>query len=290
MPRDTSAGPAGAARVRLLQQWARLDGSHPDFDPIEHEHVVRLYWHRTTLEASLPVGGDWDVELDVSFDVKDVRARYETPDGGSYDSPTGDLHHRTERLEGIADLRLLANWRPRGVFFDGDFAHVGVGVSLPTGRIEVNPYRLGDAGLKHQHIQFGTGTVDPILRLDYVLDGPLGFAASVGVAAPLAENRHDYRGAALTDLAVGPRARIGEMLSVTLAYAAQYQMRATWDGENDPNSGYFLQAVSLSGSIRVSETFTLSSTALRTISIDSRGSGDTFEMDCMVGLALEGRW
>jgi hypothetical protein len=37
---------------------------------------------------------------------------------------------------------------------------------LPLGRTEEDPFRLGDMGLPHQHIQFGNGTFDPLLALD----------------------------------------------------------------------------------------------------------------------------
>ncbi len=42
------------------------------------------------------------------------------------------------------------------------------GVSMPTGKMQPNPYVLGDEGRPHEHIQFGTGTFDPVLSADIV--------------------------------------------------------------------------------------------------------------------------
>jgi hypothetical protein len=39
------------------------------------------------------------------------------------------------------------------------------GVTVPLGRTEPNPFTLGDLGLPHEHIQFGTGTWDPVVGL-----------------------------------------------------------------------------------------------------------------------------
>lgn len=276
-------------QATLRVQHARLEGSHPDADPLPNEHQVRLRWTRVELDLAYALGGGWDVELDLPYDVKVVDARYELPDGTSFDNPNGDLHHRDERLEGMSDLKLLLNWRPGGVFTADDRLHAGLGLSLPVGRTESDPYELGDQGLKHQHIQFGTGTFDPLLRLDYYRPAaPLGLLVSLNLQAPLYENRHDYRGATQADLALGPRIRIFDALVLGASYVASYQTRAYWDGEPDENSGYFLQGVGVNAALRVAPGVTLVPTLLRVVSIDTRGSGsDTFEMDWLIGLSLD---
>ena len=89
-----------------------------------------------------------------------TRIRFEDADRRPLVLPQGDIHHRNETLAGIADPWLVLH-AARGV---GEWTVAGrAGVSLPLGRTEPNPFALGRQGLPHQHVQFGTGTVDPIL-------------------------------------------------------------------------------------------------------------------------------
>ena len=252
-----------------------------------NEHFIELDWERTELTAAYAFTPDWNVELNIFYDIKEMKARYTLPDSTPYSNPLGNIHHRTERLDGVADLRLLLNHWWRGILFDGDTLHAGAGITLPTGRIEENPYELATAGLKHQHIQFGNGTIDPLLRADYSLTGdPFGFGLSLGLHAPLYENRNGYRGPTLLQFSAGPRVDFRGDLSISLRYTTLYQTRGTWDGDIDPNSGYFLQGLSVSAPIRLSQTLTLTPTFMRIFSIDTRGTGDTFEMDTMIALTL----
>ena len=171
-----------------------LEGNHAAVDPVPNRHFVELHWFRTELDLAYGVAKDWDVELDLPFDVKDVEARYELPDGTPFDNPEGDLHHRDERLEGISDLKLFANYRPGGVLLKDDRLHVGLGVSLPVGKVESDPWELGAQGSKHQHIQFGTGTWDPLLGLSVARTvGGTTLLASGLVRLVVGENEHGYR-------------------------------------------------------------------------------------------------
>ncbi|HYF00863.1 MAG TPA: hypothetical protein VEJ18_18220 [Planctomycetota bacterium] len=253
-----------------------------------NRHFVELDWFRVQLDVARSIGPGWDVELDIPYDVKDVDARYERLDGTPFDNPEGDLHHRDERLEGVADLKLFVNRRRGGVLRDGDLLHVGFGVSLPTGRIESDPWERGDLGLRHQHIQFGTGTFDPLLRADYyILPDPVGAMLSLNIQTSIYENRHDYRGPMQADVALGPRVRVVDPVVLGAGYVASYQSRAYWDREPDENSGYFLQGVGFSAAIRVAPGATLIPSALRVFSIDPRGGGDSLEMEWLFGLSVD---
>ena len=250
-------------------------------------HFIELDWERTELTSTYSFAPDWTVELNLFYDIKDMDAHYTLPDGTPYTNPLGNIHHRDETLRGMADLRLLLNHWWRGILFEGDTLHVGAGFTLPTGEIEKNPYDLATAGLKHQHIQFGNGTIDPLLRADYSLVGdPLGFGLSLGLHAPLYENRNDYKGPTLLQFSAGPRLDFNGDVSINFRYTSLYQTRGTWDGDIDPNSGYFLQGISLSTPIRLSPVLTLIPTLMRIYSIDTRGNSDTFEMDTMIAVTL----
>src|SRR5262249_18710400 len=74
------------------------------------------------------------------------------------------IHHRNEDLVGLGDIHLFLHHSTRltGGLLLGD----RIGVSIPTGKVQPNPFTLGDLGLPHEHIQFGTGTVDPLVAID----------------------------------------------------------------------------------------------------------------------------
>jgi hypothetical protein len=274
--------------ARIGVQWARLDGSHPDPSPVPNEHIVSLDWVRVLMAIGVPLGGPWDAGVELPYDIKRVRVRYELPDGTPFDNPLGDLHHRDETLEGVGDLTLLLNLRGRDLLLAGDFGHAGLGFTLPTGRTEEDPYALAALGFRHQHIQFGTGTVDPVLRLDYAWQsGAFGADVSFSLRLPFYENAETYEGASQADLALGPRVAILPWLSASLHYTVGYQTRAFWDGVKDPNTGYAMHSLALTLPIRLSPQVAIMPTVVRVLSIDTRGSGDTFEMDWSVTVSVD---
>lgn len=74
---------------------------------------------------------------------------------------------------------------------------VHLGATLPVGSIVENPFRLGRKGQSHQHIQFGTGTVDPFSEVEVQSQlGRFTIAAWMLSRVPL-KNRHRYQGSPL---------------------------------------------------------------------------------------------
>jgi hypothetical protein len=94
----------------------------------------------------------------VGFQLEDAVTRLPiTPPYGP------DLHHRTETLVGLTDPWLSA----RAAKVLGPWAFVfRAGVTLPVGATVPNPFALGREGVAHEHIQFGTGTVDPLAGVE----------------------------------------------------------------------------------------------------------------------------
>ncbi|MDX2009928.1 MAG: hypothetical protein SFW67_07060 [Myxococcaceae bacterium] len=103
------------------------------------------------------------LEAQLPFRVNATTATFRRLDGTAFVPDVPDIHHRTETLLGLGDAWLhgilrtrLARW-----FFAGR-----LGATLPLGRTEENPFALGRAGLSHQHVQFGSGTVNPLAGAD----------------------------------------------------------------------------------------------------------------------------
>jgi hypothetical protein len=151
--------------------------------------------------------------------------------------PEGDIHHRDETLVGPGDPWITAiAGRKIGPWS----AAIRGGVTVPLGRTEENPFALGRAGLPHQHIQFGTGTWDPLAGAGAGRRfGAVTATASVIARLPVSQNDHGYRTgrrvvwAATADRRIaGPwRAQAG------LDYARE--TAETWDGivEEEGNLG-----------------------------------------------------
>ncbi len=215
---------------------------------------MELDWFRTQLDISRSIAPGWDVELQLPFDIKKQSVRYLTPEGEEFDNPEGDLHHRDETLEGLGDIKLLFHHRPTDLLFENDSLHLGLGFSAPAGKIQDDPYELGDLGLKHQHIQFGTGTVDPVFRIDYAINpGEWNLGLSFGGQVPLYENRKHFKSPTLLDLSFGVNRNLVEWLGVGVRYVLMYQSRGYWDGKLDHNTGFILQGISVSTPLRISD-------------------------------------
>jgi hypothetical protein len=184
-----------------------------------HRHAVELEFVRFELVTTYAFTEGWDARLRVPYDVKERTARVVLVDPAAPDEIAAmqrnlDAHHPTETLEGLGDLTLLAARKRRDLLRHGDVLTTTFGTSIPIGRTEEDPYVLGDAGLPHEHIQFGTGTFDPLLEVHYF--APVGRITSLSANAlgkfPLYENDKGYRGpvevSSGMSLAVAPTDRL----------------------------------------------------------------------------------
>lgn len=103
------------------------------------------------------------------------------------------IHHRKESVVGLGDLRLVG---VVPVLTDPEALAITLrlGLSLPTGHVEPDPFALGRAGESHQHIFFGSGTVDPVLGVE--LAHQIGSVLLTGggqAQLPMYAGEHDYR-------------------------------------------------------------------------------------------------
>ena len=148
-----------------------------------------------------------------------------------------NIHHRNETIVGFGDPQLLLH---SGFKLFGLAIGARAGVSIPLGVVHEDPYKLGDEGLPHQHIQFGTGTWDPVLSLDASAGiGSFSLAGFIGLQAPLYEGPRGYR--------AGARSQGGLVLSrpfdgvtVRLSTELLHEQPERWGGRvpsDDGNQG-----------------------------------------------------
>jgi thiol-disulfide isomerase/thioredoxin len=133
--------------------------------------------------AEFGVKSDFAVQASVPLRLIGTWTRYTDVFTGEPLEGYTEIHHRNGFVGGLGDIRVATHFGWRGLGFNGG---ITMGMSLPTGRVHENPYRLGDQGLPHQHIQLGTGTVDPIASLDIGRTfGPLSLALFINGQFPL---------------------------------------------------------------------------------------------------------
>jgi hypothetical protein len=162
------------------------------------------------------------------YDVKAQRVRYATLEGAPYTPPYGDIHHRSETLTGISDSSAGIEWSPspRWMF--------GAGTTIPAGRTVANPIVLGREGKTHEHIQFGSGTFQPILSVQWM---PPRFSARAEATLSLYENDHGFRAPTTIAWSAGPTFRAGRV-GIDPRLTGQFQTIGRWKGEVDEGTGF----------------------------------------------------
>lgn len=312
MPRSGTAelAPgATAAGLRLGLDALRgfdFDGGHPS----THGHApdgsavtVPLFHHRVSLDVTrieATVGWAFDafteVTLRAPYDVKQQRAglRFSEPmTQAEMDAAwaASRLHHRTTTYKGLADFELLAGHRHGGLLREGDALQLRLGLTLPTGRTERDPYERGAAGVFHRHIQFGTGTVDPLTELAY--DAPvwrgLRLGAFARLRASLYQNPKTYRGPVEFSASATAAWPIADWLTPHVSYDFLHQGIAHWDGHRDINTGLQVHSATLGVAVDVGAGWRLGADVRLLLGQRTLiGNGEAFEQGPTVLLSL--RW
>lgn len=156
-----------------------------------------FYWHvqdldlsEATVSAAVGIKRGLAVEAIVPFRRVVARIRFLDHERAPLLRPQGDIHHRNETLTGFADPWLMLH--AGKVAGRWTIAARG-GVTVPLGRTEPNPFTLADLGLPHEHIQFGTGTWDPVVGLAAGRRWGQTTLTLTGLARlVLAQNEHGY--------------------------------------------------------------------------------------------------
>jgi len=239
-PGDMRAGLSlGAAGINVSHEAGCADLASCDEVPVQplymHDQEIIPLEVRAIGELGLTAAFGMELQLPVRLVRTSVAYAY--PDGRPYHPLDPDVHHRDETLLGLGDPWLLGRWA-------GDFGGLAVsaraGVSVPVGRTESNPFTLGDRGIRHQHIQFGSGTFDPILALDISI--PLGRWLMSGYGqgqAALYENGHGYRAGLRASLGAQAGRKVWRSLTGAAGLEGLYEGPERWDGRilQDGNLG-----------------------------------------------------
>ena len=249
-----------------MMRWFDAQGEHletkgisPDGKVIEvplHRHHVKLNTFRIDVGLKYHLTPQWVLEANVPYETKAQESTLEEIDSITSTEweaigRNRDNHHRNETYIGFTDADLFLGYRTRGLLRENDFLMGRVGTTMPLGKTEEDPWKLGDAGLEHLHIQFGTGTFNPIADLYYSLPVYKGLQvnASVRGKLPFYENSKTYRSSREITYTAGLSYRVNDWLAFQTGYLGSYQSYAYWAGKRDINSGLRFSMASFAVSV-----------------------------------------
>ncbi|MBX3158019.1 MAG: thioredoxin family protein [Deltaproteobacteria bacterium] len=219
---------------------------HDDHDdvegrgPIDIVHDQQLLVGEVRAFAAVGLTRRFSASLMVPVRVVDTSIRYLDRAGAEVMLARPDLHHRNEVVSGIADPMLLGSasltagaWR----------VTARAGITIPIGRTEENPFALGDLGLRHQHIQLGTGTVNPVVAAEAARAwGMWRFGTYALSQQVVYDNAKGYRAGDRYAAGVALQRRLGAAWSVRGGIDALGESPERWGGAvptDDGNRGRF---------------------------------------------------
>ncbi|HRJ30995.1 MAG TPA: hypothetical protein PLV21_03475 [Cyclobacteriaceae bacterium] len=236
-------------------------GLSPEGSAIEvplHNHIVSLDFYRFETSLEYTFATNWTIWARIPYDIKAQTATVDFVEPVSdYERESvirnRDIHHRNETYTGLSDLRFLIAHRFNGFLGASGRLDVAVGSSLPIGKTEDDPLAAKAEGVKHLHIQFGTGTFDPLFELHYAtnITDRWSLALFTMNKFPFYRNNQDYLGPVETTSGLSGAYAFSNWFSLRGTLANFSQSQAEWKGVKDPNSGL----ISFNGT--VSSTFRL---------------------------------
>ena len=257
-----------------------------------HRHHVALSTYRIDVGLQYLLSDQWTLQANIPYAVKNQEASIEWLDPVSSEDEKAilrsrDIHHRDETYTGLSDSDLFLGYKIRGLFRTGDVLFNRLGTTIPTGKTEENPWILGDAGIEHLHIQFGTGTFNPIANLQYSL--PLYRGGTITASArgvfPFYKNSKTYQGPIELSYTAGFTYRLFNWLSFSGNYLGFYQSSASWAGERDINTGMRYSMAALGMSLATLEGISVSANVMFPLTQETLyDEGDAIEFGNLVSL------
>lgn len=206
-----------------------------DEPPHLHDQVLYVSELRAALEYGLDEA--WSIEAQLPVKLTHTTIEYRRLDGALFTPDYPNIHHRNETLFGIGDPWLTAR---RAFELAGFTFSLRAGLSIPLGDTVKDPFELGERGLEHQHIQFGTGTFDPLLGFDLSRAlGPVSLGLYGRAQLVLYENGYGFRAGDRFALGISGSMSIYGPLGASIGADAINEQPERWNGEvhQDGNLG-----------------------------------------------------
>jgi hypothetical protein len=196
--------------------------------PTPYNHHVALFMTEVGLDAAYGIAPWLAAELRFTLRVVDTTPTYSERDGTPKQVPN-DIHHHNETILGPSDPWLVLRF---GGAAGKLTTAARVGVSLPLGGTQPDPYKLGAEGKSHEHTQLGTGTFVPIvgLGLSYSIE-PVELSATALGLFSLYQNSLGYHAPSRYFLSV--RASLPLISGKLIPYVAAdlpHETQELWNG------------------------------------------------------------
>ena len=217
----------------------------PEISPVDcaeggdipaHSHHQSMSMTRLNGLVAVGLGNGFQIKAELPFDRKALAIEYKDANGKPYDPPYAGLHHRNETLAGVGDGRLQLEYFTRAGerwVFGG-----GLGATVPTGKTEEDPYERAEKSLVHQHMQMGTGTVNPVASLSAIFSGhQWGMVSQAQAKLSLLQNDKTYKPSSGMTLSVGPTYRLTSKWMLLTGVDLLRESQAYWADRPDPMSG-----------------------------------------------------
>ncbi len=250
-----------------------------------HEHHVNLDFIRTEISLEYTFANNWTTWLRIPYDIKMQKASIHFIESATDEEKEAifrnrDIHHRTENYKGLSDFRLLIAHRITSILTEKDKIDLAFGTSLPIGTTEENPLTAGENEEKHLHIQFGTGTFNPLLELHYAVSilPKLSLALFSINKLSFYTNKLNYQGSSETTSGISAGYRMNSWVSPRITFANFSQTQAKWNGANDPNSGLISYNITANLSFRLNNGISITPGCRYPLYQQTMdGNGDAFE-------------
>jgi hypothetical protein len=177
------------------------------------------------------------VELQVPLRLNHTTIQFRRLDGTPVTLDYESIHHRDATLFGLGDPWVQGRY----AFPLGSarlIAHAGF--TVPLGSTVENPFALGEEGLPHEHVQFGTGTVQPLLALEFAhVSEPWSARAWGQAQLSVVENSHGFRAGNRFGLGVSGELQVVGALRAGAAVDVANEQPERWNGviQQDGNLG-----------------------------------------------------
>ncbi|CAN5460747.1 hypothetical protein BH11MYX1_BH11MYX1_44790 [soil metagenome] len=249
-------------------------------------HDQRIFNSETRLAAELGVARWLSVGLILPFRVFHTTIRYLGPGGAQVQIENPFVHHHNETLVGLGDPWLLAR---AAATLGGFVVGARVGVALPFGRTEPDPFELGDLGLPHEHSQFGAGTFEPLAGIDVArtFGGARIDAFALSIQA-LYDDHDGYRAGDRYAGGFGVASALGTRQGrFRLTVEAQHETAETWSGvvhTDEGNTGRTDALAGLEATWRVTDDWHVGVTAK--VPLYTHVQGGQIESSPFIGINL----
>lgn len=272
-----------------------VDGSGATVPTALHEHVVKMTAWRTVLDLEYLAASDLAFRLKMPFEFRDRSASVNAVGTASAADRANaqrglDLHHPDATLSGVRDFELTAATWWRNAVTEDDRFEFAYGISLPFGETEPDPYARDGLGnlVAHEHVQFGTGTFDPLIQVTWATRFREDWAAGFYAAAryPFYENHHDYRAPREVTLSGSLGRAMSERWHLRGVVTTLWSSKAEWDGAPDVNTGWLAWYLGGGAEYRA-ESWSASFQVLLPVSQDTLGAGsETFDLGPVLTFAV----